>query len=120
MYSVARSPPRLPTPRPSSKSLARKRVWARMRSAEIAASWPKAATTVIISNPIDFNMIALVSLEAVRMNHSNGGGLAAAPTQTLTYLQTLEAESIHIIREVAAEFERPVMLYSIGKDSSVM
>ncbi|MCC6585778.1 MAG: sulfate adenylyltransferase subunit CysD [Bryobacterales bacterium] len=39
---------------------------------------------------------------------------------TLSHLQTLEAESIHIIREVAAEFERPVMLYSIGKDSSVM
>ena len=43
---------------------------------------------------------------------------AAAPT--LTHLQLLEAESIHILREVASEFERPVMLYSIGKDSSVM
>ena len=38
----------------------------------------------------------------------------------LTHLRQLEAESIHIIREVAAEFEKPVMLYSIGKDSSVM
>src|SRR5690349_5984642 len=38
----------------------------------------------------------------------------------LNHLQQLEAESIHIIREVAAEFEKPVMLYSIGKDSSVM
>lgn len=38
----------------------------------------------------------------------------------LTHLQYLEAESIHIIREVVAEVERPVMLYSIGKDSSVM
>jgi sulfate adenylyltransferase subunit 2 len=38
----------------------------------------------------------------------------------LTHLKELEAESIHIIREVAAEFERPVMLYSIGKDSAVM
>ena len=38
----------------------------------------------------------------------------------LTHLQELEAESIHIIREVAAEFANPVMLYSIGKDSSVM
>jgi sulfate adenylyltransferase subunit 2 len=38
----------------------------------------------------------------------------------LTHLQQLEAESIHIIREVAAEFEKPVMLYSIGKDSSVL
>jgi sulfate adenylyltransferase subunit 2 len=41
-------------------------------------------------------------------------------TYTLTHLKQLEAESIHIIREVAAEFENPVMLYSIGKDSSVM
>jgi sulfate adenylyltransferase subunit 2 len=39
---------------------------------------------------------------------------------TLTHLQRLEAESIHIIREVIAEAEKPVMLYSIGKDSSVM
>ena len=39
---------------------------------------------------------------------------------TLNNLRELEAESIHIIREVAAEFENPVMLYSIGKDSSVM
>ena len=38
----------------------------------------------------------------------------------LTHLRQLEAESIHIIREVVAEFERPVMLYSIGKDSGVM
>ena len=38
----------------------------------------------------------------------------------LTHLKELEAESIHIIREVAAEFQNPVMLYSIGKDSSVM
>jgi sulfate adenylyltransferase subunit 2 len=38
----------------------------------------------------------------------------------LTHLKQLEAESIHIIREVAAEFRNPVMLYSIGKDSSVM
>lgn len=37
-----------------------------------------------------------------------------------THLRQLEAESIHIIREVAAEFDNPVMLYSIGKDSSVM
>jgi sulfate adenylyltransferase subunit 2 len=41
-------------------------------------------------------------------------------TQPLTHLQRLEAESIYIIREVLAEAENPVMLYSIGKDSSVM
>ncbi|MBX3421213.1 MAG: sulfate adenylyltransferase subunit CysD [Pirellulaceae bacterium] len=39
---------------------------------------------------------------------------------SLTHLKLLEAESIHIIREVAAEFAKPVMLYSIGKDSAVM
>ena len=38
----------------------------------------------------------------------------------LTHLQKLEAESIHIIREVAAEFDNPVMLYSVGKDSAVL
>jgi sulfate adenylyltransferase subunit 2 len=41
-------------------------------------------------------------------------------TVQLSHLQRLEAESIHILREVVAECERPVMLYSIGKDSSVM
>jgi sulfate adenylyltransferase subunit 2 len=41
-------------------------------------------------------------------------------TSNLTHLQQLEAESIHIIREVVAEFDNPVMLYSIGKDSAVM
>ncbi len=40
--------------------------------------------------------------------------------QQRTHLQALEAESIHILREVVAEFENPVMLYSIGKDSSVL
>jgi sulfate adenylyltransferase subunit 2 len=43
-----------------------------------------------------------------------------APVSTLTHLQRLEAESIHIMREVVAECERPVMLYSVGKDSAVM
>jgi sulfate adenylyltransferase subunit 2 len=42
------------------------------------------------------------------------------PELRLTHLQQLEAEAIHIIREVVAQFERPVMLYSIGKDSSVL
>jgi sulfate adenylyltransferase subunit 2 len=58
------------------------------------------------------------------------GGIAFMPlglndrseigAERLTHLQRLEAESIHIFREVAAECERPVMLYSIGKDSAVM
>jgi sulfate adenylyltransferase subunit 2 len=42
------------------------------------------------------------------------------PYYELTHLQALEAEAVHIIREVAAEFERPVMLFSGGKDSAVM
>jgi sulfate adenylyltransferase subunit 2 len=45
---------------------------------------------------------------------------ASFAPMTLTHLQRLEAESIHIMREVVAEAERPVMLYSIGKDSAVM
>src|SRR6202795_2618804 len=55
---------------------------------------------------------------------ATAAGLSARPgfiaTKTLNYLKTLEAESIQIFREAAAEFARPVMLYSIGKDSSVM
>ena len=46
--------------------------------------------------------------------------MVATLSHRLTHLRQLEAESIHIIREVAAEFEKPVMLYSIGKDSSVL
>ena len=42
------------------------------------------------------------------------------PVSALSHLDRLEAESIHILREVAAEFRNPVMLYSIGKDSSVL
>ncbi len=38
----------------------------------------------------------------------------------MSYLKQLESESIYILREVAAEFENPVLLYSVGKDSSVM
>ncbi len=50
-------------------------------------------------------------------SHSPAGARATA---RLTHLQRLEAESIHIMREIAAEAENPVMLYSIGKDSSVL
>lgn len=45
---------------------------------------------------------------------------AAAPTQRLTQLDALESEAIHVMREVAGEFERPVLLFSGGKDSIVM
>src|SRR6266478_5137557 len=63
-------------------------------------------------------------------SHKGGGGAATGPgaqagsavpaAAALTHLQRLEAESIHILREVVAECERPVMLYSVGKDSAVM
>ncbi len=45
---------------------------------------------------------------------------AQIPSVTLTHLQRLEAESIHIMREVVAEADNPVMMYSVGKDSAVM
>ncbi|MFO0550455.1 MAG: sulfate adenylyltransferase subunit CysD [Polyangiaceae bacterium] len=48
------------------------------------------------------------------------GGAPLLPQPKLTHLRQLEAESIHILREVAAEFQNPVMLYSIGKDSAAM
>src|SRR5438128_12290037 len=41
-------------------------------------------------------------------------------TYALSHIRYLEAESIHVLREVAAEFERPVLIYSIGKDSSTL
>src|SRR6516162_7056959 len=47
-------------------------------------------------------------------------GCYAGPMRRLTHLELLEAEAVHIIREDVSEFQRPVMLYSIGKDSSVM
>src|SRR4030088_1712515 len=55
------------------------------------------------------------------MAHPDRGPPAVRkPAIALTHLQRLEAESMHIMREVAAEAEKPVMLYSIGKDSAVM
>jgi sulfate adenylyltransferase subunit 2 len=53
------------------------------------------------------------------LSHAPGGVVDTSP-QLPSHLQLLEDESIHIFREVAAEFQKPVMLYSIGKDSSVM
>ena len=55
----------------------------------------------------------------VLANQSDGGP-GPVSAQGLTHLERLEAESIYILREVAAEFRKPVMLYSIGKDSAVM
>jgi sulfate adenylyltransferase subunit 2 len=56
-----------------------------------------------------------ISTSAQSLSASTAAGVAR-----LTHLQRLEAESVHIMREAVAECERPVMLYSIGKDSSVM
>src|SRR6202051_1146819 len=65
--------------------------------------------------------MADTSKEAVNTSTTNGGERDALLTpQKINYLRVLEAESIHILREAVAEFARPVMLYSIGKDSSVM
>jgi len=50
----------------------------------------------------------------------NDASRAALPPRTLTHLERLEAEAIQIMREVVAECDKPVMLYSIGKDSAVM
>ena len=58
--------------------------------------------------------------DAVSNNGWENDGIVASSERNLSHLKTLEAESIHILREAAAEFSRPVMLYSIGKDSSVM
>lgn len=57
--------------------------------------------------------------EPLLQTHS-GEGSRIATHRKLNHLEALEAESIYVLREAAAEFARPVMLYSIGKDSSVM
>src|SRR4030088_2989220 len=61
-----------------------------------------------------------ISFSELAAASSPNGGRAAVVPRRLNHLRALEAESIHILREAAAEFARPAMLYSIGKDSSVM
>jgi len=63
---------------------------------------------------------ASTTLARPRISLSDESMSATLTPARLTHLQRLEAESIHIMREVVAEAERPVMLYSIGKDSAVM
>ncbi len=63
---------------------------------------------------------SLYSQDTSGRRNSEGSTQVFMSSYSLTHLKQLEAESIHIIREVAAEFHNPVMLYSIGKDSSVM
>ena len=71
------------------------------------------------------NFTCRIALEV--FSHGHGDILAnvdenkrALPNETMTHLDRLEAEAIHIIREVVAEADNPVMLYSVGKDSAVM
>jgi sulfate adenylyltransferase subunit 2 len=64
--------------------------------------------------------ISQIPLSEVAAAPSHRAGQVTAIPRRLNHLEALEAESIHILREAAAEFARPVMLYSIGKDSSVM
>lgn len=59
-------------------------------------------------------------VQNARASKDSGIAISMTSKYQLTHLQQLEAESIHIIREVAAEFDNPVMLYSVGKDSAVM
>src|ERR1019366_340977 len=70
----------------------------------------------------ELKTMANTAKENWNANAGNGDGERpeSLTAQTVNYLRTLEAESIYILREAAAEFAKPVMLYSIGKDSSVM
>jgi sulfate adenylyltransferase subunit 2 len=73
-------------------------------------------------------LFSINNLQLIKVAEMASAMLAEIPVQVsgqqdrpaLSHLTQLEAESIHIFREVASEFEKPVMLYSIGKDSSVM
>jgi hypothetical protein len=65
--------------------------------------------------------MAQITAETVETTQTQVRGTTLLPSERrLNHLQALEGESIYILREAAAEFERPVMLYSIDKDSSVM
>jgi sulfate adenylyltransferase subunit 2 len=64
--------------------------------------------------------ISEIGLSGPARVSGNGDGIGTRVPRRLNHLRSLESESIHILREAAAEFARPVMLYSIGKDSSVM
>src|SRR5947209_10642381 len=86
------------------------------------SAWPyneqqPANKTPIPISLVDIDMLRCVLVSPERIMTSAVAELTPA---RVTHLKALEAESIHIIREVAAEFSKPVMLYSIGKDSSVM
>ena len=70
--------------------------------------------------PSQNNVVVPLHPQNVREHSHFAGYNSDGLPERLTHLRQLEAESIHILREVVAEFENPVMMYSIGKDSSVM
>ncbi|ASJ72146.1 Sulfate adenylyltransferase subunit 2 [Granulosicoccus antarcticus IMCC3135] len=88
--------------------------------------------TLVITEPTDYSSLdnePLTQQTTTPMTSTSDKKPAASPAsktgstsnaRTLTHLQRLEAESIHIMREVVAEADNPVMLYSVGKDSAVM
>lgn len=86
------------------------------RRNSVSLSEMKAGQNTELSMSLALHVADLVPLTSDRQI-GRQSGLSVAP---LTHLQRLEAEAIHIFREVAANFTKPVMLYSVGKDSSVM
>lgn len=86
------------------------------RRNSVSLSEMKAGQNTELSMSLALHVADLVPLTSDRQI-GRQSGRSVAP---LTHLQRLEAEAIHIFREVAANFTKPVMLYSVGKDSSVM
>ncbi len=78
------------------------------------------ATTKVVVAASFFEASSGVFRMSFDVVSANGEGSGKVTPVTLTHLQRLEAESIHIMREVVSEVEKPVMLYSVGKDSAVM
>jgi sulfate adenylyltransferase subunit 2 len=74
-----------------------------------------------IKNNLQLNLdiVIVINIELFNINNLREKTMSNS-IPTVTHLKQLEAESIHIFREVAAEFDNPVMLYSVGKDSSVL
>ncbi len=110
---VALNAPQLPGPASPADAASRVAVWDCPIGADTTQASPTPAQQTSAPAPMrpahTPTPVSTRSETAVAMNNNK-----------LTHLQRLEAESIHILREVVAECEKPVMLYSIGKDSSVM
>ncbi len=101
---VALNAPELPSPASPADTSSRVAVWACPIGTHTVQATPAPARAPHSPPPV-----SIPTEPSVAMNNNK-----------LTHLQRLEAESIHILREVVAECEKPVMLYSVGKDSSVM